>query len=397
MIKPIHPFPARMAPEIALDALSGLPVGSVILDPMIGSGTVCRQASDLGHIALGFDVDPLAVLMTRIWTTPVDDRLVLEMSTELFARAKELDRDEIILDWMDSDPETLDFSKYWFGERQRVELRKFCYLLEDWKRSATAEDEKNCVDLMRLALSRIIITKESGASLARDVSHSRPHKVTDETSYNVTDGFAKSIGLIRTRLSAAPPSGNVHVGLGDARCMDKLKDGSVDAVLTSPPYLNAIDYLRGHRLSLIWLGHKLGDLRTIRSNGIGTERSPDSKDEAEAFTDVRRSIGDIERLPPRFQNMIDRYVQDIRRLLAEISRVLRSGGQATFIVGNSCLRGCYIGNSDAVAAAAAQVGLLLVAQCERELPNASRYLPLTSDKLAKRMRTEVIQTFRRAA
>lgn len=68
----IHPFPARMAADIALDELVALPSGSVVLDPMAGSGTVLRVAADLGHRALGFDVDPLAVLMTKVWTTPID-------------------------------------------------------------------------------------------------------------------------------------------------------------------------------------------------------------------------------------------------------------------------------------------------------------------------------------
>ena len=48
-IKPIHPFPARMAPELAIDALHLLPKGSLVLDPMAGSGTTqigrasCRE------------------------------------------------------------------------------------------------------------------------------------------------------------------------------------------------------------------------------------------------------------------------------------------------------------------------------------------------------------------
>lgn len=68
MIPPVHPFPARMAPEIAFRRLRRLPPGSVILDPMAGSGTVLRHATELGHKAIGFDLDPLAVLMTQVWT-----------------------------------------------------------------------------------------------------------------------------------------------------------------------------------------------------------------------------------------------------------------------------------------------------------------------------------------
>ncbi len=36
--------------------------------------------------------------------------------------------------------------------------------------------------------------------------------------------------------------------------------------------------------------------------------------------------------------MIARYVQDIRRMVNEIARVLKVGARATFVMGNSCLR-----------------------------------------------------------
>jgi tRNA G10 N-methylase Trm11 len=45
-LKPIHPFPARMAPEIALAATAKLPTGSIVLDPMSGSengGALCLK------------------------------------------------------------------------------------------------------------------------------------------------------------------------------------------------------------------------------------------------------------------------------------------------------------------------------------------------------------------
>jgi tRNA G10 N-methylase Trm11 len=86
MIKSIHPFPARMAPELAIDGLKKLKHPGVVLDPMVGSGVVVRQASKMGHRAIGFDIDPLTVLMTKVWTTPVEDKggtLVMEPYPEL--------------------------------------------------------------------------------------------------------------------------------------------------------------------------------------------------------------------------------------------------------------------------------------------------------------------------
>src|ERR1700722_18679253 len=69
---PIHPFPARMAPGIALAALRDSRKSLTVLDPMSGSGTVLAVAQAHGHRALGVDVDPLAVLLAGVWTRPLD-------------------------------------------------------------------------------------------------------------------------------------------------------------------------------------------------------------------------------------------------------------------------------------------------------------------------------------
>ena len=53
---PIHPFPARMAPGIALDALGTTDGPLPVLDPMSGSGTVLAVARAKGHEAFGIDL-----------------------------------------------------------------------------------------------------------------------------------------------------------------------------------------------------------------------------------------------------------------------------------------------------------------------------------------------------
>lgn len=396
MIRSIHPFPARMAPELALEKLQDLNGKGLVLDPMAGSGTVLRQATDLGHRAVGFDMDPLAVLMTRVWTTAVDEKLVDSLAERVTRRIAAIQPGDAKLPWMDNDSETLAFVDYWFAEPQKGDLRRIAFVLDELGQELADPAEHLAIDLLRIALSRLIITKDKGASLARDVSHSRPHKVADENDFDVFPMFARSIKAVQKRLKDTPPAGGAEIDLGDARTLTALEDGSIDAVLTSPPYLNAIDYMRGHRLSLIWLGHRLGDLRTIRSTSIGAERAPDAIDEAAVLNEMRLAMGELDLLPNKFRSMINRYVQDIRRMVAEIARVLKAGARATFVMGNSCLRNVFIHNSAAVATAAQHAGLALVSETERPLPVRSRYLPMTSAPLGKRMRTETILTFARA-
>ena len=385
-----------MAPELALEKLGELGRSSRVLDPMSGSGTVLRQATDLGHQAIGFDMDPLAVLMTRVWTTGVEDRLVDDVADRVRARVRAIGFEDVVLSWMDGDAETRSFVDYWFAEPQKGHLRRIAFVLEELRQELVEPAEQLAIDLLRISLSRLIITKDKGASLARDISHSRPHRVCDATDFDVLPMFDRSIRTVQKRSRDAPPKGGADIALGDARVLDLVEDGSVDAVLTSPPYLNAIDYMRGHRLSLIWLGHRLGDLRAIRSTSIGAERAADAEDPSAIFARMRTAMGDVDALPRKFGSMIGRYVQDILRMVSEVARVLKSGAQATFVMGNSCLRDVFIRNSEAVSTAARFAGLSLVSETDRPLPVRNRYLPMTSEQLGKRMRTETILTFAKA-
>ncbi|WP_372022812.1 hypothetical protein P7L70_05235 (plasmid) [Tistrella mobilis] len=388
----VHPFPARMAPELALNSLGAMQAGTV-LDPMTGSGTVVRIAQANNLDAIGFDLDPLAVLISKVGTTAVDDDKIERGTSKLLEVVAGIETTQVVLPWIDGDPDAERFISYWFGESQRAQLRRFAYALSN---SAEFDLPADVADVCRIALSRIIVTKKQAASLAQDTSHSRPHRVALESSYDVVDGFIKSIRIVRKRVSAIPKQGRAVIKQGDARNMSDVPDESIDAVLTSPPYLNAIDYMRGHRMSLIWLGHRYGDLTATRSACIGSERRPDHPFDADTLQTIKDAMGSIKYLSPRHQSIVERYVVDLRAMVSEIARVMKCSATATFVMGNSCLKGVYIQNSEALAEAASTVGLKLISRFERDLPHNSRYLPTpTSGSLSKRMRKEVIMTFRK--
>lgn len=394
-IRTVHPFAARMAPELALTSLASLPSKSIVLDPMTGSGTVLRQALSLGHTAVGFDMDPLAVLMSRVWTTQVDAAVVLHERRTVMREAAQVDLRYSQPEWHDA--ETREFIDYWFAPEQRRALTRLAVVLHRRRAAGLGPVRRAAVDVLQIALSRIIVTKEQCASLARDTSHSRPHRVSLESNYDVDAGFSRSVDQVIKRLQDQPPgfggpnARSATVTLGDARQI-ALEDHSVDAILTSPPYLNAIDYMRGHRLSLVWLGHRLGDLRRIRSDSIGAERGVESADAS--TEDVAGAMCDFDTLTQRHRRMVRRYAADLIRMMQQAARVLRPSGRATYVLGNSCLRNTFIRNSAGVVRAGMHAGLCLVSETERDLPASSRYLPVTATgKLSKRMRTETILTF----
>jgi SAM-dependent methyltransferase len=381
-----------MAPELAIRELRRLKPSSMVLDPMAGSGTVIREAVERGHRAIGYDLDPLAVLMARVMTTPIQDDHVEDVLADVLPGARR--KRHIALPWIDGDEETSDFMKYWFGRKQRAVLRRIAWAVRVGGPNDTL-DRRRATDVLRVALSRIIVTKDVGASLGRDVSHSRPHRIIDKSTFDVLDAFERSVRIVRERLREEPPPRGARVRLGDARALP-LRSQSVDLVLTSPPYLNAIDYLRGHRLSLIWLGYSIPELRRIRATAIGAERAPDEKHLGREVEAVRAAMTCGRSLPSRQAKMVDRYASDIVKMVGQVARTLRVDGRAVLVVGNSCLGGKFVRNSDGVVAAAKHARLRLVKEVERELPESRRYLPLrrtANDALSKRMRTETVLTF----
>jgi hypothetical protein len=382
--KQVHPFPARMAPELALEALERSPLDAVVLDPMCGSGTVLEQARARGMAAFGYDIDPLAVLVTRVTCTRVDAGYAQRAAARLVDAAQTAS--DVRLPWMDSDDTTSAFVDYWFHPRQQEPLRRLAFLLH----GRTGK----IADLLRVALSRTIITKDAGASLARDVSHSRPHRVRDDNDYDVYRGFLQAVRKI-VPLVDTPASGNISVTRGDARRLPHSLRGRVDLVITSPPYLNAIDYMRGHRMSLVWLGYQIGELTELRSNSVGAERYPDH---AQLSTGVRAPR--YRSLSSQQQGMLDRYAIDASDFMRQLALTLSPRGQAVLVVGDSTLRGTYVRNSLIVQKAAERHGLVLTDRQARPLPTASRYLPppaSTASALSKRMRHEVIMRFVRAS
>jgi SAM-dependent methyltransferase len=392
---PVHPFPARMAPEIALRVMSDFD-RSRVLDPMVGSGTVLALARAQRHSGVGFDVDPLAVLIAKVWTRAHDvDKVrngahrVLHESLSDF---RNLSVGEAYPDG--ADDETSQFIRYWFDGYARRQLTCLASNIR-------FERCENTRDALWCAFSRLIISKQSGASRAMDLSHSRPHRVfatAPEKPFNkFLDAVERVIGnVIDKRETDRGPA--TVIKLGDARALN-LPDESIDLTLTSPPYLNAIDYIRCSKFSLVWMGHNIGDLRRIRSGSIGTESGSES-----AIDDDReiRGIIDTLRLRPklnrRYQRILGRYIDDMRSAIAEVGRVLSPGGMAVYVVGENMVHGTYIRTSVIVRKLAELAGLSLKERRTRMLPANRRYMPPPSaghsgGTIEARMRREIILSF----
>jgi hypothetical protein len=397
-IKAVHPFPARMAPSIVWGRLPDNNPPLKILDPMAGSGTTLVVARSKGHIAYGVDRDPLAVIIANAWCGDLDKDKFLSKASDVLKRARKTSK---ILTSKEaypscSDNETKDFVRYWFDLRNRKQLAGLS------KHISRVRDQ-NLKMFLWTAFSRMIITKKAGVSLAMDISHSRPHRVCNKSPVTAFEIFINAAEKI---VKGNPFSGVKHrrpkarIVCGDSRKLS-YKDNFFDLVITSPPYLNAIDYLRGHRLSLVWMKNSIGKLRKLRATNIGAESKGVAPEESHIMNVLEHACK-AEKLPDREKGFLIRYVLDMDSVCCEIARVIKPGGNAIFVTGDSTLKGVFIKNSQVVRKLSEHYGLEFKSVEERDLLEKHRYLPPPSNissgkQLRVRMHKEVILTMKKAS
>jgi len=169
-----HSFPAKFPPQLPRLFIDNLTNdGDIVLDPMAGSGTTIIEAVSAGRIGLGFDIDPLSVLMSKVKAASVDPTKVEAAASQVvqdaeFSLLKSSRLEKEIEKRFDE--KTREFIDYWFSQQAQVEIMALLTQIEK-------VEDREIKDFLKLLLSSIIVTKSGGVSLAWDLGHTRPHKL----------------------------------------------------------------------------------------------------------------------------------------------------------------------------------------------------------------------------
>src|SRR5262249_9374091 len=270
--------------------------------------------------------------------------------------------------------ETAAFVNYWFPKKSQAQL------------SALATAIRGCPDKTLRALfwsifSSLVIVKSAGPSYALDLAHSRPHRNLLKDIVFPFDAWEPKLKRAVARKSNVVPLSSARIRIGDARRLP-LSDESVDLVLTSPPYLHAIDYIRAHKFALVWMGEDIESLRELRGTLIGSERGMFQPDGLPNTTEVK--LQNAQRSSPERTR---RYFSDMLRCLVEARRVLRRGGAAVFAVGDSMLSATRRDAGQIMTELGRAAGFTVGSVGFRRLAARRRSLPpphLVDDSLSKR-------------
>ena len=366
----IHAFAAKFPAGLPRHFIEGLSVpGETVLDPMAGSGSTLLEGWLTGRKVIGMDLDPLAARQCRAktaWIAPTDvedtGRTVL-----INARRRAEIGHTLQTFRAELDDATNAFLDYWFLPETQVELAALALETRE-------ESDPVLRNLLEVLFSATIVTKSGGVSRARDLAHSRPHRVADKQPRSPFRMFENQLRQAVRAFVETPDAGGASGNFiaADSRNLP-LADNSIDLVVTSPPYANALDYMRAHKFSLVWLGQRVGELGNLRGKYIGAERT---FQEAESLPDdAQRSIVALSEIDRPKSRVLARYLREMRQAIVEMHRVIRPGRAVIIVVGPSTMRGQRIATQDYLAGIAQQVGFEVMGVVERGLDRDRRMMP----------------------
>lgn len=241
----------------------------VVLDPFVGSGTVLVEAAHLGHEVFGYEVNPAAELLAKVYT----------------------------------------FVRYNMRERRALILNADNYLSEFIPLGLPLFDQCGASSNEGVSITPLIsnLSKvESGD--VKTLIEALIVKLDLRDEHISTQFFWSKWNELRALVESLPQSSKrVSVDLIDARYLP-LDDCVIDFVLTSPPYINVFNYHHNYRSSVEMLGWK--PLVSAKSE-IGANRK------------FRQN---------RFLTVVQ-YCIDMSISLTELVRVCRDTGRIVFVVG----------------------------------------------------------------
>lgn len=122
---------------------------------------------------------------------------------------------------------------------------------------------------------------------------------------------------------------------------ETIPDNEFDIAIFSPPYLNCFDYCEVYKVEL-WMGDfvkSYEDLRRLRKRTLTSHLNSTVRDDYSSLPDEILRIVDIlkerDLWDRRIPSMILGYFRDMKKVLSNLSIVLKSGASCIIVVGNS--------------------------------------------------------------
>jgi hypothetical protein len=332
-----HTYPARMHPLTAARLVLAVSApGETVLDPFCGSGTVLVEALVAGREAQGTDLNPLAVMLARLKTSVLDEAACTALVTSAqevraFADERRLRRAGATHRFP---PEDVSL----FEPHVLLEL-------DSLRAGVAGRPDERTTEALGLVLSALLVKVSRRASDTSDHRASRRIAAGYPSRLFVrkTEDLVRRVARLRALL---PPGARpARVVLEDATRLSSIAASTVDAIVTSPPYVGTYDYVAQHALRLRWLGV---DARAFAAGEMGSRRRYAALD-ARAAREV--------------------WGRELGATLRAMSRVCRKGARAALVMADSGARGEALRADAILADAAKAAGFDFVARASQTRPH----------------------------
>lgn len=327
--------------HLVTELLGNLSPGDVVLDPFCGTGTTALVCAERGIACDTTDINPFLV-----WLAKAKTRAYNREELGSFKRIADRVRKAISAKSHETSwaPPLFQIEKWWDEASTNALSRAFGVI----KTAESDHEPDGTVDLLKLVFCRTII-ECANVSFGHQSMSFKKNGATGSL-------FGASAAIEGTWTAAAESIGRAaetpvlhvpHVVLCDARDLrTQLAENSYSCVITSPPYPNRMSYIRELRPYMYWLGYlsdgkAAGELdwQAIGGTwGSATSNVGKWKPESERaipFNGFSQILSDIAVKSPVLSKYVHKYFYDMISHCKSMFAVLKPGGQAHYIVGNS--------------------------------------------------------------
>jgi len=348
----IHTYPAKLLmhiPHFFINNSKFSKPGDTILDPFCGSGTVLLESVLANRNAVGVDANPLARLITEVKTTSYDITTLRSLQERL---QEDISNKSVSINFPNID--------YWFYPKVQKELACISYAIEKIQNQKHKDFFKvcfsNCVKKVSLADPRVSVPVKINPNRYPENSlnyHNIIKKLDELQNLSTISKFFEVVESNINRFEKFSLASGKHINTNqakivsaDARCLRPtgqytgLSDGSVDLVITSPPYAGAQKYIRSSSLSLGWLNYlkEQTTLRELDSQNIGRENY--LKNEYSKLPNTNIPEADCLLQHIAIKNQLRAYIAanyliEMRSAFTEIFRVLKDNHHFVLVAANN--------------------------------------------------------------
>jgi SAM-dependent methyltransferase len=298
-----------------------------VLDPFCGTGTTLTTCAELGIACHTVDINPFLRWLAEAKSRSYSSADLSKASALVDAMARAAGRGRALA-WV---PPLHHIEKWWDEDTLGALSRAFSEL--SGKRGKAR-------DLAALAFCRALVDAGNVSFRHQSMSFRERRPGPD-----VATLLRAAFEALRSSAAAPILGREASVWLGDSRRLDEiLPVNSCGSVVTSPPYVNRMSYIRELRPYMYWLGflddgRQAGELdwRAIGGTwGVATSKlsrwKPDTELELRRLQPLLRKIEEQSHVLARY---VERYFCDMDRHVQSLARVLAHGGRAHYVVGNS--------------------------------------------------------------